>query len=75
MSSRREGEPLVITDQVIKEIVQEVERVFILETNRINFSFDQNGIVISVYPRHGELFVLPEGPVMVRLQDGTFRYV
>jgi hypothetical protein len=73
--SLEDKKPLVVTDRVIKEIITEVERIFQLETDRINFTFDQHVIQITVLPPDQQPFMLPDGPKYIKLRDREYQYV
>ena len=67
--------PLVIDRQVALEILDEIERIFILHTRNITVHFDEYGIQVTVFPQVGRPFVLPEGPFDIRLHNGERRYL
>lgn len=64
---------LVLSQDVVKEIMKEVHAKFMLHTENISMHADTHAIIIHVFPRKGEEFILPEGkPVDVRIQRDKF---
>ena len=59
---------LLLDDNTIQEIVLAVHEKFVMHTNNISFHFDEYGISIMVF-RDKLPFVLPNGPVDVRLHN------
>lgn len=70
--SLHDKKPLVVTEAVIQEVVSEIERVFMLETDKINIVFDQHMIQINVLPPYEQPFVLPQGPQFLRYEGGNW---
>ena len=63
-------QPLVLTNHNIREVVDEIYRKFCLHTENISIHFDRWGIQILVFPHPGAPFILPDGPIDVRLHAG-----
>lgn len=66
-------EPLVLTEAVIMEIVEDVRRKFLLTASDISFHFDRWGVSIIVHAADRQ-FVLPRGPVDVRVRGQELEY-
>jgi len=65
---------LLLDRRTIQDIVDEIYRKFLLNTDNISFHFEEHAIHIIVYPGKHTHFHLPGGPVDVRLNNDTDRW-
>ena len=65
---------LILNKATIKEIVDEIYAKFMLHTDNISFHFEEHAIQITVFPGCDAEFILPGGPVDVRLNIDEDRW-
>lgn len=65
---------LVLDEATIKEIVQKIHSMFLMNTNNISVHFEEYAIQINVYPGTDTKFILTGEPVDVRLNSDDDRW-